>query len=225
MTNEELYITWHLGNKTQKDRAFAKILKKNQGLINKVIADIYAKNPKIKYLIVQNFDDFQQIASMKVINALETYDMKTGYRFSTWLAYRLLAAKDSFHQKQLHLVHQKATNVSSLNFQIEGKHHTFEPIDQLEAPSKPLKCNSDEKYTDYLKAILSPKEKEILSEYYSDLKPSLEDMGESRGVSRERVRQIKRDAIAKMKRMFKQQMNYNNPICKEIEEVYTINNK
>ena len=218
MTNEELTIVYTIGTKKQRDRAFKELLRKNQGMINKALATMFKGHPQATRMIQQNRDEFQQVASLKLMDALDTYDILKGYRFITWYAYRLKAAINVFFQKSLHLVHKKAPDVISLN--VVATDNGLEYIDLLETPETPDTCGSDEKYTDHLKAILKPQEREILSEYYSDLKPTLNDIGNKRGVTRERIRQIKDKSEKRIRKMFNQMLSSGDPVCIEISEIY-----
>lgn len=52
------------------------------------------------------------------------------------------------------------------------------------------------------KALLTPKEKEVITRYYGitpHVRHSLAELGEMNGVTRERIRQIKVDALRKLK--------------------------
>lgn len=221
MTNEELTLVWQLGNQSQKSRAFAKVLKKNQGLVNKAFNNMFRKHSNMGLMLETHKDDFQQVASLKVMEALDTFDIHQGYRFSTWLAYRLKSAMNVYFRKHMHTVHEKAPIVTSLNVPIDLDNQTVEPIDLLEAEVVEYACESDKQYIEWLKSTLSDKEGDLLAEYYSDLKPSLKSIGEKLDVSRERIRQVNTSSIKKMKRFYKQQVSCMNPTAREMKEIYT----
>jgi len=218
MSNEELTIIWKTGTQKAKNKALKEILNKNHGLI-------YAagKSMKLPNYHQNHETDFFQTACIYVMQALDTFDNTLGFRFSTHLAFRLKAAVNHYY-KQFPTIRgryrggrynqqHEIPEVVSLNSKLPESDKEY--IEFLQAPKE---TETAEFYLKTMVSVLTPKEKKIIGDYYSEYHPSLKDVGDKLNVSREAVRQTKAKAINKMRRCLSRR-----GVFREIRELYLAN--
>ncbi|MBT3200306.1 MAG: sigma-70 family RNA polymerase sigma factor [Phycisphaerales bacterium] len=149
--------------------------------------------------------DFGELISegnMALLRAIEKFDVSRGFKFSTYACRVIL--------KGFYRMANKA-NKHNTRFGTELD-PGMEPGDQTEIKRQEIRNNSLSvlhKILQKNKAELSKKERWIIDQRFGlteeRKKRTLVSIGEELGVSKERVRQLQRAALAKLRRMFKKE--------------------
>lgn len=163
---------------------------KNMGLV-KIIANQYT-NRGLEY------EDLVQCGTIGLYRGLEKYNPELGYKLSTYVHFWIRAeiTENITKNKQFKMSRSdKSTNFCFVNFDdfIEVFKNMSEESD-----------NDEELYTEILKKIedLSPIKKYVIKNVFFNDK-TLDFLGKELNLSRERIRQIKNEAIKDLKRSFK----------------------
>jgi len=147
--------------------------------------------------------DFSELISegnVALLRAIEKFDVSRGYKFSTYACRVILKSFSRLANKSLK--HRR-------RFGVEFD-PSMEPGDQVEIRRRAIQNDALTKLHDILvlnRADLSRHEQHVIDQRFAltegGKKKTLAIVGRDMGVSKERIRQIQRSALAKLRRAFK----------------------
>jgi RNA polymerase sigma factor (sigma-70 family) len=186
-----------------------KLLRANWGLIIRLSRSYYGRlknrNAKVEY------DDIFSEVCVGIINSLKHYDISKGFRFMTYAQFWVKSAVYRYFLDNRTLI--KFPNNPKIDYGISVK--SMDSISFVEEISYSNQSSAVEKMSiEEVEGLimdevnnLPDREREIVKMRYGFYpyvgKTTLKDIGESHGISKERARQLLRDATKKMKRKTK----------------------
>ena len=218
--NEQAVKLWQ-DSPNSRRWAIEQLIQNNYGLIHK-----YAVKTRD---VRSNYLDFKQHVVPYIQNAADGFDLSRGLKFISYFVWHLKAAITDFnrHEGTIKPVLRKGKIVDfdtcSLNIENEyGQEH----INLIEDTREPEK-ESLKYYSDTILGLLTVRERRIFSMFFglqTGIPRSMSEIGQEMNLCRERVRQIKADAIKKVRAKTKMGNLQGTGVFQEMHSLYSVRN-